>query len=565
MLDPPLQEVTLEQLMAVPGIGSQVMSLLPVPDRVRLRRTCRIFLAAVDESLSRLTELFAEDVTGRERMPVDTTDSLPWLMTKCRKLRALSLTSRADHARPWQVRKAALLWWPLSWPCRVACVGGGSLSLEGLIGRCQEVKYLNLAGCKDVTHATLVAVAGSCTGLEALDVSSCDVGDAGVQAVAEHCQGLRRLTMFDCSLVSDGTLRSLAQHAPQLEALEASGTSVTDEGITALAQGCKHLLRLVVPEGVTDVGITQVAARCPDLEQLGVHGTHRVTDVSLTSLAAGCPRMRHLEVARCEHVTDDGISALARRCAGLRHLNVAVTGVTDTGILAVARHCAGLGYLNVGKCAQVTDASMELLASKCAQLEHLSVEQCPLVTDAGICQVAQGCPGIWELTVSGCGVGDAGIRAIAGCCRKLRCLQMAQVGSVKGDTLAAVAQGCPKLEILDVTSSKCATKESLAALSLNCKSLRVVKAGGNDVGDEDIAPVIQERGHELRELDLSGTSVTDKTVALVAQSCPRLQGLRVNACCVTEEMGDLLAACCRELYYVYVQRVDGMSYRLIRG
>eukprot|EP00899_Mesostigma_viride_P008575 jgi/Mesvir1/17719/Mv16612-RA.1 len=76
--------------MAVPGVGARMMGALLVIDRVRLRRTCRFFLPAVDDSLQRLTQLFFE-VSDKGGCPAACTAGLPWLLTKCPNLQTLSV------------------------------------------------------------------------------------------------------------------------------------------------------------------------------------------------------------------------------------------------------------------------------------------------------------------------------------------------------------------------------------------------------------------------------------------------------------------------------------------
>eukprot|EP00899_Mesostigma_viride_P022246 jgi/Mesvir1/3205/Mv16355-RA.1 len=545
MLNSSSQAASLEGIMAIPGVGAHIMGALPIPDRVRVRCTCRTFLAAVDESFLSLTELFGEDVAGDGCTPGTTT--LPWLLAKCPRLTALSMASRADREVPWSTRRFHL--WTLNWPSAYRIysdyeISAGVLPLQDVALRYQGLTYLDVAGCSDVTDAGLLALARSGSArrvLTSLDVSGCNVNGASVQAVVEACgPGLRRLSVSDCHQFRDEHLVSISRNCPLLEHVDVDQTPVTDDGITALAHGCPRLRRLAISEPVTERGISMVAQHCSELERLellweGDWGG--VTDVSLTKIAAGCPRLTWLDAMGFYTVTDEGAAALAGRCRGLRYLNLSATNVTDdglsavadvcprlehlnvhycdsltdTGMARVAMGCPGLEYLNVSHCHEVTDAGIGRISGSCPRLRELAVEECPLVTDAGICRVAESCKGLEELSVSGSGVaGDRFLLALAaGVCPELRALEMAKCHINASSLWAALTSGCQKLVRLDV-SSPCtdgAVAGALAGVGGFFPRLRELTARCCKLGDQDVARLIQKGGRELRVLDLSGNAM----------------------------------------------------------
>eukprot|EP00899_Mesostigma_viride_P027446 jgi/Mesvir1/7887/Mv11820-RA.1 len=533
-------QLTLEQVMAVPGIGAQVMSLLPIPYRVRLRRTCRTFLASVDESLLKVNELFGEDMAGDACAPG--ANGLSWLLTKCPDLKALSTATRAEHAAPWQDRVRVSLWFPWGMPDWTLA---GPTSLQQVASRYQGLTDLNVASCRGVKDAGIIAIARACPGLTALDVSDCYVRDRAIIAVAESCRGLVRLAVTDCDWVSDASFEALAAHCHDLEALDANNTDVTDHGVIEVALHCPRLRRLLLSEGVSDDGIASVAQNCPRLEHLGIPHCDDMTDDALMMIAAGCPRLTQLDAIR-SGIGDEGLILLAEACAGLRHLDVSWTDVTDAGVCAVAGHCPRLDYLDVSQCEGVTDAGIKSLASKCAGLRSLAVARCHAVTDAGIRAVAESCPGLRALTMRSHSVTGDSLRAIAAHCPDLTYLDMTHC-SVSGASLAALAKGCLKLEYLDVTSSGCWTSSAVAAISRHSTRLRMFGAAENFLSEGEVRKLVRERGHNLRELSLSTAVVNDKTVALIAERCPRLQRLVLEYGRLTVKSVRVLAARCKGL------------------
>eukprot|EP00899_Mesostigma_viride_P008396 jgi/Mesvir1/17558/Mv08803-RA.1 len=446
MLAQAVQELSLEDVMAVPGVGAQVLSSLPIPERVRLRQTCRAFREAVDDSLEALTELFGDDVAMGCRPGYA---GLSWLLTKCPNLRMLSVAARSDCQEPWQERDHLSLTWPYG---SLDTIAPHVLSLGHVARRCQRLKYLNVAGCCDVTDASVVELVGICPGLESLDVSNTDVSDLAISTVAKACgSSLRRLALSHCLGITDAALAEVALYCGGLTELFVDGTRVKDAGIAAVATSCTSLRRLVVPHRVNDRSIGLVARCCPRLEHLGVTGCKRVTDSSIVSIASACPRLRRLDATASVRLTDESAFALAENCPGLQRLRLRYTRVSDAGIKAVARSCEELRHLDVGGCNSVTDDGVGCIAGCCQRLQHLSVHACRSVTDASICQVAKNCSRLQSLDVSRTAITAVGISAIASCCHELLRLDMRLSGQAGGRSLATLADGCPRLEFLDVS------------------------------------------------------------------------------------------------------------------
>eukprot|EP00899_Mesostigma_viride_P002864 jgi/Mesvir1/12579/Mv10328-RA.1 len=578
------EDWTLDQLMAVPGIGAQVVAALPIPDRVRLRHLSPAYRSLVDESLLLLTELYGEDLGEGDCRPG--TGGLTWLMDKCPNLVTLSTTPRSDLRKPWQRGDA----WSPTWPwARVDRKIRDLPRLDAIGCRYPAIKSLNVAGSLNVSNSSLMDLAWHCPDLESLDVSRCEVSGLGVRAVVKSCHKLRRLAAVRCKSLDNDVLACLAQHCPQLEELYVGTTCVDDAGLSALSHGCDRL-RVLMAAGtsVTDAGIRHVAERCLSLEEVGLRACQGVTDASVESLAACCPLLRHLDIAVCRQVTDASLVALASKCAGIRHLDVSATAVTDAGIDAVASGCPQLEYLELGQWSltgvavsgvAVSDASVMLLAKGCPCLRHLSVAGCVSVTDVSISQVAEGCPRLRELIVRGTGISDASLRAIAARCHQLRYLDLLGC-RVEGGALAALAAGCPLLEHLDVAGAgpQAITEESMDAIGHHCTRLRVFIAGRpvnnveeagldrDDVREEVVGRLIKERGAELQVIGLSGVNVTNMTVELIADRCPKLQELTLKMCRGVRNKGMYaVVARCRELRLLDLDGCLGVTRASFRG
>eukprot|EP00899_Mesostigma_viride_P028491 jgi/Mesvir1/8827/Mv02728-RA.1 len=563
MLPPsPPPMVTLDEVMALRGVGVHIVASLPIIDRVRIRRTCRSFLSAVDESLLHVTQLFGDDLstdgggTG--------SDGLAWLMPKCPNVTALSIGLRADHEKMlWDCDRVQFsLVYPYVGPERLLV--SGKLYLEDIADRYRGLRELNLAACKGVWDGDLETLARSCRGLESLDLSECKVGDEGIIAVARFCRGLRRLAVSNCKEVSDESLAAVARYCCQIQELCMDmSTNVSDDAIVAFVRKRGSGLRcLTVPEFTTSRAIAAVARHCPLLEHLGLQGCEDVSDAKIKMVAENCPALTRLDAGHTR-IKDEGLLALVTvRGPGLRRLNLEFTKVTDAGISALAGRCGGgLEYLDVSGCRKVSDASIEEIARNCTTLRHLAVGGCPRVTDASVVQVAERCGGtLRALSVKSTGISDASIKSIADYCHGLRYLNMGHCELGDEESVVDLAEGCPELEFLDAASAVMAVAgDSLDAIGRYSAKLRVLGAEANLFEDKELAAFIKTRGGQLWEINVSHSDISDRTVALIAKHCPRLRKLNMTNCGITDESVRLLVEGCPRLQLLNVSGCDGVT------
>ena len=111
------------------------------------------------------------------------------------------------------------------------------LLLTGLLRQCgAAVRSLDLSGCREyVNDGVLRSVAAHCTDILQLDISECDVSDAGIMAIASGCAALDRLNVSYCAGVTDEAIKTMLQRGAPLSALDCVGcVQVTDAGRSLL-------------------------------------------------------------------------------------------------------------------------------------------------------------------------------------------------------------------------------------------------------------------------------------------------------------------------------------------
>lgn len=100
-----------------------------------------------------------------------------------------------------------------------------------------------------------------------------------------------------------------------------SCSAVTDDGLAAVASGCKkmRMLNLCYCTQITDGGLKHVGG-LEELTNLELRCLVRVTGVGITSIAVGCTSLVELDLKRCYSVDDAGLWALSRYSQNLRQV-----------------------------------------------------------------------------------------------------------------------------------------------------------------------------------------------------------------------------------------------------
>eukprot|EP00899_Mesostigma_viride_P019788 jgi/Mesvir1/27810/Mv07491-RA.1 len=421
------QAPTLQDLLCMRGVGSLLVSPLPLLDKLRLRASCRAFAQAVDECLGCLTHLDGKDL-GYGIKGTHHVAATAWLAAKCPSLKNFTVCP----CRGW-VGSVSGPWTVCAWSTPAANTG-----VEMLASRCALLVSMDLRGATGVDDRGLTAVGRTCPLLEEL-YSAGPVTNAGIIAIGEGCPCLTVLDLSFSGHVDDDALTVVAERCTGLRHLAVRDTQVTERGVSAVLRQCPGLVLLdlcsceqvrglmspgtdrreaaagwAIAPGTESsetrdnavVGGRQLAGlmvsgvpggRQLALRVLNLNYCENIPPAAFLELAPRCPHLERLEVTTCEGVTDASIVAFASHCPQLCYLDTSYNGaVTDAGIEAVAFHCPKLRHLDVTDCPEVTDASIMLVGKRCGRLEHFSATHSGVGWD-GLRAVVEGCSGIKHL------------------------------------------------------------------------------------------------------------------------------------------------------------------------
>lgn len=184
-----------------------------------------------------------------------------------------------------------------------------------------------------VTDATIIFELPRLASLRELNLSFCNVTNAGMRHLPEKLESLTLGTRWSPKdpekVLSDEMLTTVARRCTRLRSLDFGGrNAVTDAGIVEIATILAGTLKKVnlSHSNVTDLALAHVVERC-DLEFLNVSSCENVTDISIFAIAAHCPSLKGLSMHATpgeNRVTEASIPALAR-CVSLTSLNLCET------------------------------------------------------------------------------------------------------------------------------------------------------------------------------------------------------------------------------------------------
>eukprot|EP00798_Chlamydomonas_sp_ICE-L_P015768 gene15768-21891_t len=240
--------------------------------------------------------------------------------------------------------------------------------------------------------------------LVCLDVSNCGMQDAHLQAIARSCKGLRALDVSYSPQVSTAGLVEFLKTCTSLEELDASACpqATSDELMSAIAGNCPLLTSLYLeydaewvktvsseeaarpPAGavLSQAGLIVLAQGCTKLQMFNLAGQQVApSDTKSSSGAAGntaqepqppAPKAAQVAGDSEDELDDDddptndggltGLTAIAMYCQELVILDLAgCEWLTDEGLVSLSQGLKDLASLQLSGCHQLTSASLSRL------------------------------------------------------------------------------------------------------------------------------------------------------------------------------------------------------------
>jgi hypothetical protein len=231
-----------------------------------------------------------------------------------------------------------------------------------------------------------------------LDLRDTNFSDVGILKL--QVNSLRSL-LLNGRFITDVTANALSKANPPLVLLDISRTSISDNGVSAIAQRLRLLEYLRIGDGcpapisTREVGFdTPLTGRCLDnlhllicLDALHLNGVFIDTH-GLTKLP---PSLKLLYLRDCggSFIEPTALSSLQQ----LRELNIACSSFSDAALVNLLAGISHLKSLNISRCLQLSCIDIEDMVTL-TDLSMLRIDYMPQVSSRGFSLLFSKMPGL---------------------------------------------------------------------------------------------------------------------------------------------------------------------------
>ncbi|XP_017634835.1 F-box protein At5g07670-like [Gossypium arboreum] len=261
------------------------------------------------------------------------------------------------------------------------------------------------------------------------DLLPVEAVDKGLQALANGCPNLRRLVVINASELG---LLTVAEECLTVQELELH--KCNDNVLRGIA-ACENLQ------------IVKLVANVDGLY------SSSVTDIGLTIVAQGCKRLVRLELSGCEG-SFDGIKAIGQCCLMLEELTICDHKMDD-GWLAGLSYCENLKTLKLLSCKRIDRSpGRDEYLGFCPALERLHLQKCQLRSKKSVRALFRVCEAVREIVIQDCWGLNNDMFRFASVCRRVKLLSLEGCLLLTTEGLEAVILSWQDLENLIVVSCK---------------------------------------------------------------------------------------------------------------
>ncbi|WFD38809.1 SCF ubiquitin ligase complex subunit [Malassezia japonica] len=263
-------------------------------------------------------------------------------------------------------------------------------TLHVLAKHCTRLQGANLSGCKQVTSDGVVQLAQQCRSLRRIKLGTCEDidGRAFVQLI-RCCPILLEADFVGCPRIQDTSVREVWLQPTLLRELKlAHCVALTDRAFPtpALLEDLQRNPPVAeLGSAPTLLANPRVFPVCEQLRILDLTNCVHLTDETVRGIVAQAPKLRNLSLAKCAQLTDESVYAISKLGRNLQYLHLAhITHLTDRAIIHLAHHCTRIRYLDLACCVLLTDASVVVLAANLPKLRRIGLVRVANLTDAAI-------------------------------------------------------------------------------------------------------------------------------------------------------------------------------------
>ncbi|SYW79372.1 related to GRR1 - required for glucose repression and for glucose and cation transport [Ustilago bromivora] len=336
-------------------------------------------------------------------------------------------------------------------------------TLVTLAQNCPKAQGINLTGCKKITSKGVAELARSCKLLRRVKLCGCDnVDDEALISLTQNCPALLEVDLIHCPKISDKSVGEIWQRSYQMREFRlAHCTELTDNAFPS-ARGTTALPMLATSQSARLAGASGDGAETSNRASPGAQVLIGARDNGLTRTLSvpselGQSRMfdhlRILDLTSCTSISDDAVEGIIANVPRLKNLALTkCTRLTDESLYSIAKLGKNLHYLHLGHVSNITDRAVTHLARSCTRLRYIDVACCPNLTDLSVTEIAHNMPKLRRIgLVKVINLTDQAIYGLVGRYNSLERIHLSYCENVSVPAIFCVLQRLPRLTHLSLT------------------------------------------------------------------------------------------------------------------
>ena len=216
-----------------------------------------------------------------------------------------------------------------------------------------------------------------------------------------------------------------------------------------------------------------------NLTEIDLSGS-QVTAMHFELLLANVNKIRTLRFDRCPRLDGQSMSLIAKTChSSLTELYVSDCSLFKVDPLLWMCGCIGLAasklsklkVLDLSSC-PLEDKGLKAVAGCCQRLRFLNLSDCTLITDLAILELCEVSKHLEVLNLSCCRlISTKAVALIAQNSPKLMSLNISQLSKVDNRAIVALGKHCSKLQALNISGLRKVDEAAMLCLAEGCPGL----------------------------------------------------------------------------------------------
>ena len=192
---------------------------------------------------------------------------------------------------------------------------------------------IDLTNCTKISDEGIQGLAQYCSNLTSINLSVDALKTriftkTGLEALSRNCPGLTELNLKNCAAIKGEGVRELFLNCKGITSLNLSGLGLENKDMTVLSEFPSQLailksLNLSYNRGITN--IQPMLGHCSELTVIGLAYCSNITDSTLTGLS-GCKKLEEINIHGCHKVTIVGLTRLLKEHPALISIGISASG-----------------------------------------------------------------------------------------------------------------------------------------------------------------------------------------------------------------------------------------------